>query len=469
MRVSFYNLGCKVNLADISRLSKQFEDLGHNIVEFEEETDIVLVNTCTVTHRADADCRKVVRQALKKSPNAFVGVMGCYAQLQPEVLAKIEGVDAVIGTKEKFEVTKFITKFEKYKETQIFVSNIKNEELDFHTSAVSDNAGRTRAVLKIQDGCDYHCTFCTIPLARGNSRSIDINQIKNELLLLKNNGYKEVVLSGINLGDFKNFDANGKIINKFYDVVKLIENEPFNMRYRISSIEPNLLKNEIVDIISESESFCNHFHIPLQSGSPEILRLMKRRYQTKDYQNLINHISSKIDKCAIGVDVIVGFPGETEEHFLETYKFLESLPITYLHVFTYSERENTKAALMDGVVPINVRKSRNNRLRDLSNIKRIEFDQKNLYSYQLIIPEVYNHDLGLWKGWTDNYINVLFSAPEDLPKDRYKIFLNKFENYKMYGELVDFNSFKDKTFENKFMKKDDINLNKKSKFELKVI
>jgi len=440
MRVSFYNLGCKVNLADISRLSKQFEDLGHNIVEFEDESDIVLVNTCTVTHRADADCRKVVRQALKKSPNAFVGVMGCYAQLQPEVLAKIEGVDAVIGTKEKFEVTKFITKFEKYSEAKIFVSNIQGEELDFHTSAVSDNAGRTRAVLKIQDGCDYHCTFCTIPLARGNSRSIDINKIKNELVELKNNGFKEVVLSGINLGDFKNYDESGKVVNKFYDVVKLIEDEPLDMRYRISSIEPNLLKNEIVDIISESESFCNHFHIPLQSGSPEILRKMKRRYQTKDYNNLINYITSKINNCAIGVDVIVGFPGETEEHFLETYEFLESLPITYLHVFTYSERENTKAVLMDGVVPMDVRKSRNSRLRDLSQIKRIEFDNNNLFSYQNIIPEIYNSDLGLWKGWTDNYISVLFSAPENLKKEKYKIFLNKFENYKMYGDLVDFNT-----------------------------
>lgn len=444
MRVSFYNLGCKVNLADISRLSRQFEDLGYNIVEFEDETDIVLINTCTVTHRADADCRKVVRQALKKSPKAFVGVLGCYAQLQPEILAKIEGVDAVIGTKEKFEVPNLITKFEKLSEAQILVSDLSKEDIDFHTSAVSDNAGRTRAVLKIQDGCDYHCTFCTIPLARGQSRSIKFNKIENELKELNNSGFSEVVLSGINLGDFKNYDESSsesedkKITHKFIDVVKYIDENDFGMRYRISSIEPNLLKKEIVDIIADSNSFCNHFHIPLQSGSPEILRKMKRRYQTKEYRELINYIKEKMPDCAIGVDVIVGFPGETEEHFAETYEFLNSLPITYLHVFTYSERENTPAIKMGGVVPHDVRKARNNRLRQLSDLKRIEFDSSQLNTYQNVIPEVYNPDIAMWKGWTDNYVSVLFSGPENLEHKRLPIHLNKFENYKMYGELLDF-------------------------------
>lgn len=436
MRVSFYNLGCKVNLADISRLSRQFEELGHNVVEFEEETDIVLINTCTVTHRADADCRKVVRQALKKSPNAFVGVLGCYAQLQPEILAKIEGVDAVIGTKEKFEVPNLIEKFEKFNETKIFVSNLENEEIEFHTSAVSDNAGRTRAILKLQDGCDYHCTFCTIPLARGNSRSIKFDKIGNELQSLKNSGFAEVVLSGINLGDFKNYGENEKITHKFTDVVKYINENHLGMRYRISSIEPNLLKEEIVDIIKDSNSFCNHFHIPLQSGSPEILRKMKRRYQTKDYRKLIEYIKSNMPDCAIGVDVIVGFPGETEDHFMETYNLLNELPITYLHVFTYSERENTPAINYDGVVPMEIRKARNNRLRQLSEQKRIEFDKSQLGTYQNVIPEVYNPDIAMWKGWTDNYVNVQFAASPDLKQERMPIYLNKYENYKMYGELL---------------------------------
>lgn len=437
MRVSFYNLGCKVNLADISRLAKQFEELGHKIVDFEDETDIVLINTCTVTHRADADCRKVVRQALKKSPNAFVGVLGCYAQLQPEILAKIEGVDAVIGTKEKFEVPHLIQKFEKFNEAKIFVSKINDEDIEFHTSAVSDNAGRTRAILKIQDGCDYFCTFCTIPLARGNSRSIKFEKINEELRNLKSTGFSEVVLSGINLGDFKNYDANEKIIYKFTDVVKNIEEKPLGMRYRISSIEPNLLKEEIIDIIKDSDSFCHHFHIPLQSGSPEILRKMKRRYQVKDYKRLVSEIKHKIPDCAIGVDVIVGFPGETEEHFMETYELLESLPITYLHVFTYSERENTPAITFKGVVQQDVRKSRNNRLRRLSEQKRIEFDKSQIGTIQSVIPEVYNEDIAMWKGWTDNYVNVQFYAPPTLEHKRMPILLNKFENYKVYGQLLD--------------------------------
>jgi threonylcarbamoyladenosine tRNA methylthiotransferase MtaB len=429
MKVSFYNLGCKVNLADISRIGKQFEELGHKIVPFEDRADIVLVNTCTVTHRADADCRNIVRRALKKSPDAFVGVLGCYAQLQPEQIAKIEGVDAVIGTKEKFEIPNLIQKFEKNKETQILVSSL--EDIPFHTSAVSDNAGRTRAVLKIQDGCNYHCTFCTIPMARGESRSMEYNEIASELLKLSQSGYYEVVLSGINLGDYKNSDGK-----KFIDIAKLINSIDSNMRFRISSIEPNLLKLEVIEEVFSSDSkFCPHFHIPLQSGSQDILMKMKRRYKASYYADLVNNIKSQRPDCAIGVDVIVGFPGETEEKFAETMNFLNDLPVTYLHVFTYSERDNTPAIKFDGVVPHEVRKLRTAILRELSESKKNEFYQSQVGTEKIVIPETYNSDNGLWKGWTENYVQVYFPAEPNLKQIPIPIKLDSIFESKVYGTL----------------------------------
>ncbi len=430
MNVSFYNLGCKVNLADISRIGKQFEELGHSIVDFEEKADIVLVNTCTVTHRADADCRNIVRRALKKSPEAFVGVLGCYAQLQPEQIAKIEGVDVVIGTKEKFEIPNLIQKFEKNKETQILVSSL--DDIPFHTSAVSDNAGRTRAVLKIQDGCNYHCTFCTIPLARGNSRSMNYNEVASELLQLSQNGFHEVVLSGINLGDYKTDDGK-----KFLDIAKLVNSLDTPIRYRISSIEPNLLKPEVIEeVFAEDSKFCPHFHIPLQSGSQDILMKMKRRYKASYYQDLVNNIKSQRPDCAIGVDVIVGFPGETEEHFSETINFLNDLPVTYLHVFTYSERENTPAIKYDGVVPHQVRKLRTARLRELSDIKKNEFYNSQIGTKHTVIPETYNADNGLWKGWTENYVQVYFQAESNLKQIPIPILLDKMFESKVFGTLL---------------------------------
>lgn len=444
MNVSFYNLGCKVNLADISRIGKQFEELGHNIVPFEEKADIVLVNTCTVTHRADADCRNIVRRALKKSPDAFVGVLGCYAQLQPELIAKIEGVDAVIGTKEKFEIPNLIKKFEKNKETQILVSSL--DDIPFHTSAVSDNAGRTRAVLKIQDGCNYHCTFCTIPMARGESRSMEFEEVAKELLKLSQGGFYEVVLSGINLGDYKTAEGY-----KFLDVARLINSIDSNMRFRISSIEPNLLKSDIIDVVfSKDSKFCPHFHIPLQSGSQEILMKMKRRYKATYYADLVNNIKSKNPDCAIGVDVIVGFPGETEEKFAETINFLTDLPITYLHVFTYSERDNTPAIKFDGVVPHEVRKLRTARLRELSEIKKNEFYKSQVGSEKIVIPETYNSDNGLWKGWTENYVQVYFPAEPNLKQIPIPIKLNSILESKVFGTLLnDVNILKSTTQEKK--------------------
>ncbi|MER3329997.1 MAG: tRNA (N(6)-L-threonylcarbamoyladenosine(37)-C(2))-methylthiotransferase MtaB [Candidatus Kapaibacterium sp.] len=430
MDISFYNLGCKVNLADISRIAKQFEELGHNVVDFEEKSDIVLVNTCTVTHRADADCRKIVRRALRRSPNAFVGVLGCYAQLQPEQLAKIEGVDAVIGTKHKFEIPNLIENFNKNAKTEIFVSDL--DDAPFHTSAVSDNSGRTRAVLKIQDGCDYHCSFCTIPLARGNSRSMPYDQIEEEMQGLINDGYREVVLSGINLGDYKTDDGK-----KFVDALKLIDEKSGDMRIRISSIEPNLLTEEVLEVVANSKNIVPHFHIPLQSGSQELLRMMKRRYKATYYHDLVLRIKEVMPHCCIGVDVIVGFPGETDELAKETYDFLNGLPITYLHVFTYSERENTKAINYDGVVPHDVRKERTHQLRNLSDKKRLEFDESQVGTERVVIPEMYNEQNGMWRGWTENYVNVIFPASEDLPQVPHKIQINNMIESRVFGELTE--------------------------------
>lgn len=430
MNISFYNLGCKVNLADISRIAKQFEELGHNVVDFEEKSDIVLVNTCTVTHRADADCRKIVRRALRRSPNAFVGVLGCYAQLQPEQLAKIEGVDAVIGTKHKFEIPNLIENFNKNTKTEIFVSDL--DDAPFHTSAVSDNTGRTRAVLKIQDGCDYHCSFCTIPLARGHSRSMPYDQIAKEMQGLIDDGYREVVLSGINLGDYKTDDGM-----KFVDALKLIDQQSGDMRIRISSIEPNLLTEEVLEVVANSENIVPHFHIPLQSGSQELLRMMKRRYKATYYYDLVLRIKEVMPHCCIGVDVIVGFPGETDELAQETYDFLNGLPISYLHVFTYSERENTKAINFDGVVPHDVRKERTHQLRDLSDRKRLEFDESQVGTERVVIPEMYNEQNGMWRGWTENYVNVIFPAPADLPQVPHKIQINNMIESRVFGELTE--------------------------------
>ncbi len=407
MRVSFYNIGCKVNLADISGIIRQFEALGHEIVEYGQPSDVVLINTCTVTSKADRDARKITRRSLKISPNAFIGVLGCYAQVSPEEIAAIEGVDAILGTNEKFAITKLITNFEKRESTEIFVAD--TDDIAFHTSATIDNESRTRVVLKLQDGCDYKCTFCTIPLARGASRSMPFDEISHEIDRIKKAGYFEIVLSGINLGEYK---APGG--EDFADALCRINSAAKQIRSRISSIEPNLLTTEIIDIVKDSDVFCRHFHIPLQSGSPEILRKMKRRYKADDFRSLILNIKEKMPDCGIGVDVISGFPGETDEHFRQTYNLLESLPVSYLHAFTYSERENTPAYNFTDPVPGHVRKHRTNRLRRLSDKKTLEFYQSQIGSVQRIIPETYNSKTGRWCGWTDNYVKVLFEAVPDL-------------------------------------------------------
>ncbi len=402
MKVSFINIGCKVNFADISEISSRFRELGHEVVKFGEKSDIVLINTCTVTNTADADGRKYIRRARRDNPEAFIGVMGCYAQLKPGEIAEIEGVDAVFGTNEKFIIPQLIEKFEKKDTTEIFVKNFDGEA-PFHTSSSTENNFRTRVTLKIQDGCDYRCTYCTIPQARGHSRSMPFDELERQLKKIDDEGKKEVILAGINLGDYKTPDGK-----KFADVVRLIEKINPGYRVRISSIEPNLLTDEILDMVADSKVFCPHFHIPLQSGSPEILKMMKRRYKAAKFEDLIYKVRERIPNCGLGVDVICGFPGETDGNFKETYSLLERLPVTYLHAFTYSRRDNTPAAFMEQI-PGNIRKERTNILRELSEKKRSDFYWSQIGEVRRTIPETQSKT-GLWSGWTDNYIRVKFNA-----------------------------------------------------------
>lgn len=429
MKISFYNLGCKVNLADISRIGRQFEELGHEVVEYGQQSDMVLINTCTVTHRADADCRKIVRRSMRTSPEAFIGVLGCYAQLQPDEIVKIEGVDAVFGQKEKFMIPELVQDFTKSGSASILVSDAG--EAEFHTSAVSDNSGRTRAVLKLQDGCDYRCTFCTIPDARGHSRSMPLERIEGEFNTLWQEGYKEVVIAGINLGDYRTPEGHS-----FVDVAKVVDGLEIPLRVRISSIEPNLLKPRVLDVVMNSERFVPHFHIPLQSGSQDILMKMKRRYRTKNYRKLIEDIKSRNPDTCIGADVIVGFPGESEEHFQETYDFIDSLPISYLHVFTYSERPGTPAAEMPDSVPHDVRKNRTNILRRLSVHKQMDFYESQVGKEKSFLPETYDKNSGTWKGWTENYVPVIVKAPADLAQQPHPVRLTKHIGDRVLAELI---------------------------------
>ncbi|MCX7880724.1 MAG: tRNA (N(6)-L-threonylcarbamoyladenosine(37)-C(2))-methylthiotransferase MtaB [Ignavibacteria bacterium] len=431
MKVSFYNLGCKVNFAEISQIQKQFEEMGAEIVEFGKPCDTVVINTCSVTNMADADCRKIIRRALRLNPNAFVAVIGCYAQLRPNEIAQIEGVDVILGTKYKFDLPILFDRFEKQSKPKIFVSEL-DENLPYHFAVSVDNESRTRIVLKIQDGCDYPCSYCTIPLARGRSRSLPFEILKQKVQELNDTEYEEVVISGINVGEYK--DQSGKT---FVDVVRFIEDFKPKQRYRISSIEPNKLKKEIVDTIAKSKIFCPHFHIPLQSGSPEILRAMRRRYTKDYYQELILSIKSKIPHCGIGVDVITGFPGETDEHFEQTYEFLLNLPITYLHVFTYSERDWTPAAAMTDKVPHHIRKERTNVLRKLSSLKRYEFMRSQIGKSFTVIPEEFLDEKMVWRGWTENYIRVEFSASQNLQNRRVLVSLEKIQGETVWSRLLE--------------------------------
>jgi threonylcarbamoyladenosine tRNA methylthiotransferase MtaB len=398
-KVAFYTLGCKLNFSETSTIGRLFTDAGYAVVEFQDQADVYVINTCSVTEHADKKCRKVVKEALKYSPNAFVTIVGCYAQLKPQEIAEIEGVDMVLGAAEKFRIVEYITDLTKQPKAVVHQQNIEKVNHNFIASySIGD---RTRTFLKVQDGCDYPCTYCTIPLARGASRSDTIENVVNRAKIIAEGGVKEIVLTGVNLGDFG--IRNGQREDKFFDLVKALDEVEGIERIRISSIEPNLLSNEIIQFVSTSKRFVPHFHIPLQSGSDKILGLMRRRYRSDLYVERVAKIKEVMPHCCIGVDVIVGFPGETKEDFLDTYQFLNQLDISYLHVFTYSERELTAAAEMKGVVAGSERNERSKMLHILSDKKRRAFYESQIGAEAEVLFEA-DQKSGYMHGFTKNYV-----------------------------------------------------------------
>ena len=410
-KVAFYTLGCKLNFSETSSIVRMFQQHGYKKVEFDDAPEIFVINTCSVTENADKKCRQVVKEAKKVSKNPFIIVIGCYAQLKPKEIAEIPGVDAVLGTSEKFRLLELLDGFEKHPKTQIYAQDISEATTFNNAYSLND---RTRTFLKVQDGCDYSCSFCTIPLARGKSRSDTIDNVLRAANEIAQNEVKEIVLTGVNTGDFG--IRNGERRDSFIDLVKALENVPGINRFRISSIEPNLLTSEIISFIGRSDKFAHHFHIPLQSGSNKILKMMRRRYQRELYADRVSQIKEAMPDACIGVDVIIGFPGETEEDFLETYSFLNELDISYLHVFTYSERPNTLAINMNNSVPKNERSTRSKMLRSLSEKKRRYFYKQFIGSEMAVLFEK-DIEAGKIHGFTDNYIRVAIDySPEFINK-----------------------------------------------------
>jgi threonylcarbamoyladenosine tRNA methylthiotransferase MtaB len=404
-KAAFHTLGCKLNFSETSTISRLFEEQGYLKVDFNEAADVYVINTCSVTANADKECKLIVKNALAISPDAYIAVIGCYAQLKPEEIANIDGVDLVLGASEKFKLLNYLNDLTKKTKAEIYNCEIEDTTHFVDSYAIGD---RTRGFLKVQDGCDYSCSFCTIPLARGSSRSDTIENAVRNARKIGERGIKEIVLSGVNLGDFgKHLSPEVSDNNKetFYDLVKELDKVETIERFRISSIEPNLLKDEIIEFVAGSKRFVPHFHIPLQSGSNKILKAMRRRYLRELYAERVEKIKTLIPHCCIGVDVIVGFPGETEEDFLETYQFLNELDISYLHVFTYSERDNTDAALLKNVVPVAERKKRNKMLRILSAKKQRLFYEQHLGTTRNVLFEADSRD-GVMHGFTDNYIKI---------------------------------------------------------------
>ncbi len=455
--VSLHTLGCKLNYSETSTIAKDFSSKGFELKNYGEPSDIFVLNTCSVTENADKECRQIVRSVIRNNPGTYVIVTGCYAQLQPDEIAGIDGVDLVLGINEKFRLFDYMENYEKKELSCVHITSI-DEVRDFDEAFSADNDSRTRAFLKIQDGCDYKCSFCTIPLARGKSRSLPFHKVIDNAKRIIDAGYKEIVLTGVNTGDYNyklritnyeladekslignhyseiedinskikalNFEnelnPNSKIQNlKLIEV--LYELDKLNIdRIRVSSIEPNLLNDETISFAKSSDKFCNHFHIPLQSGDNEILKLMRRRYNREFYFDLIQKLNEEIKDIGIGVDVIVGFPGESEEHFENTYKFLETLPVSYLHVFSYSERRNTDAASFEGKVEVRERRRRSELLRSLSNKKRFDFYSRYVGTEQSVLFETQKAD-DFVEGFTSNYIRVKVKADEDIENQIFKV------------------------------------------------
>jgi threonylcarbamoyladenosine tRNA methylthiotransferase MtaB len=406
--VALHTLGCKLNFSETSTIGKLLENDGFTKKEFDEVADVYVINTCSVTDNADKECRMLVRRIQRKAPEAMVVITGCYAQLKPAEIAAIPGVDLVLGAAEKFNITEHLKEITKGDSAKICSCDI--EDVNVFTASQSFN-DRTRVFLKVQDGCDYNCSFCTIPMARGKSRSDAIENIVANVKTIAEQGVKEIILTGINLGDFSPAGARsehpgqGAADGNFFSLIQALDCTEGADRYRISSIEPNLLTNEIIEFVSTSKKFMPHFHIPLQSGSNQILGLMRRRYKKELYAERVALIKKLMPHCCIGVDVIVGFPGETDEHFKETFDFLHSLDISYLHVFTYSERANTLAATMKPVVPVHIRNERNKMLRNLSYQKMQYFNAQHVGKTRNVLFEMHNKN-GMMEGYTDNYIKI---------------------------------------------------------------
>ncbi len=423
-KVAFYTLGCKLNFSETSTIARNFQNEGFNRVDFEEIADIYVINTCSVTDNADKQFKQIVKKALKTNDKAFIVAVGCYAQLKPEELAAVDGVDLVLGATEKFKIQDYINDLSKNDISEIHSCAI--EEADFYVGSYSIG-DRTRAFLKVQDGCDYKCTYCTIPLARGISRSDALENVLKNALEISKKGIKEIVLTGVNIGDYgKGEFGNKKHEHTFLDLVKALDEVDGIERLRISSIEPNLLKNETIDFVSKSRTFVPHFHIPLQSGSNEILKKMKRRYLREVYTERVARIKEVMPYACIGVDVIVGFPGETDELFLETYNFINEMDISYLHVFTYSERDNTEAVEMSVVVPMNVRNKRSKMLRGLSVKKRRAFYENQIGSNRTVLFESENKE-GYIHGFTENYVKVKTPWNPELVNTVHEINLTKID------------------------------------------
>ena len=402
-KVAFHTLGCKLNFSETSTIARQVQGEGFERVDFDQKADLYVINTCSVTENADKRFKTIVRQAQKNNPQAFIAAIGCYAQLKPEELAAVDGVDLVLGATEKFKLTDYISDLSKNDFGEVHSCEITEADFYVGSYAIGD---RTRAFLKVQDGCDYKCTYCTIPLARGISRSDTLENVLNNAREISEKGIREIVLTGVNIGDYgKGEFGNKRHEHTFLDLVQALDKVEGVERLRISSIEPNLLRDETISFVARSKSFVPHFHIPLQSGSNKILKAMRRRYQRELYTDRVAHIKSLMPHACIGVDVIVGFPGETDEDFLETYHYLNELEISYLHVFTYSERDNTPAAEMKDPVPKKVRQKRSKMLRALSVKKRRAFYETQLGSVRTVLFEGENK-AGYIHGFTENYIKV---------------------------------------------------------------
>ncbi len=424
-KVGFYTLGCKLNFSETSTIARSFKDEGFERVDFNDQADIYVINTCSVTENADKRFKTIVKQAQKANPEAFIAAVGCYAQLKPQELADVNGVDLVLGATEKFKITDYLNDLSKNDFGEVHSCEI--EEADFYVGSYS-LGDRTRAFLKVQDGCDYKCTYCTIPLARGISRSDTLENVLKNAKEISERNIKEIVLTGVNIGDYgKGEFGNKKHEHTFYELVQALDEVEGIERLRISSIEPNLLKNETIDFVAQSKTFVPHFHIPLQSGSNDMLKKMRRRYLRELYVDRVEQIKKVMPHACIGVDVIVGFPGETDEHFLETYNFLNELDISYLHVFTYSERENTVAATMDGVVPKKVRSKRSKMLRGLSVKKRRAFYESQIGTKRTVLFESENKE-GYIHGFTENYVKVKAPWNPELVNTLHEVELTKIDS-----------------------------------------